>query len=783
MPYDTKERKKKEHKDQTKDILSLEFDNKSEVAVGSKNNVYSEVSSMPKKSVPPSRDTHPNISKINIVDKDISGSQPPSKSTNDIKKFRLEESLRIASAKSENNLHDTSEKRSENLSIGNYSEIHLIKDTYQISKNILIPYGNNQIYDLLREINNDFKKNQIKTATLNQNGTISFNICSSGKYNIKHYFGKIDEFGIYCSKNKTSYLIPIEYIQEKDYKYRFVLDKREQEIFKIETDLTQISVDREKIIPLKQNKIQKLIESGKIVLKRLGFEPNDYFAFDDAIDRNGTIEHNFHEYKIVKKGDNKHYTPLFLSETDISMITISAELMKNGHIISFPQEAKLDYDFIFVDYINKDIHKVKLILENKVNLNSSEPFPNFFGYYNRGTEKAYLIPASDMKNGLINIETHEIRVNFELLKTMKGKEIGDVSEVQIASEFMKKGYEVFTPIFDTERYDFIVRKNRRFYTVQVRTGADFFWKKSHYIRFRTSSRTTKGDRRDYRHQVDFFAIYNRNSNKSYLVDVMKVPKTGGKLRITENTKKHKGTLMAKDCEFYNIDEIINNFKQDRQKKENIQNLSNQNADFLPDSQENLELDQIIDLLKGKTFFMNIYESNRVLLDLIPKFKSQNPKSNHEYQGKITNTFRNFLITNAKIKSKIIETLKLEGTLNSNGDYIEEIYEYIKNYEVKNNQLPENSLLYHKYILFDTEFLTNCTKSYKRAGGKFSTIEEINQKISDNTWKGGRNTKLNITKAELEKLYKEKSMSQIAREKGVSDKTIAKKIRQMGIEKK
>ena len=83
---------------------------------------------------------------------------------------------------------------------------------------VLIPFGENQRYDLLIDDNGDFIRVQCKTGRL-RNGAVRFNTCSftyhhpanqgSRPYQ-HHYRGAADLFGVYCRDTGGVYLVPVE---------------------------------------------------------------------------------------------------------------------------------------------------------------------------------------------------------------------------------------------------------------------------------------------------------------------------------------------------------------------------------------------------------------------------------------------------------------------------------------------------------------------------------------------------------------------------------------------
>lgn len=97
---------------------------------------------------------------------------------------------------------------------GNISEAKVL--TALLAKNIpvLIPFGDNQRYDLVADNNGIFMRIQCKTGRMNEDKSVlDFPTSSSyahrgGKR--KSYVGDIDAFAVYCEYTDKVYLIPIE---------------------------------------------------------------------------------------------------------------------------------------------------------------------------------------------------------------------------------------------------------------------------------------------------------------------------------------------------------------------------------------------------------------------------------------------------------------------------------------------------------------------------------------------------------------------------------------------
>lgn len=131
--------------------------------------------------------------------------------------------------------------------------------------------------------------------------------------------------------------------------------------------------------------------------------------------------------------------------------------------------------------------------------------------------------------------------------------IGEITEQQVALEFLKLGYLVSKPLVQSSRYDFVVDINHKLYKIQVKTGT---LKEESYIEFATSTShtNTKGTLNlNYSaDDVDFFATMYKG--ECYLVPYEVCAKRSQRLRIipTKNGQT-KGITFAKD---YHLKDVV-----------------------------------------------------------------------------------------------------------------------------------------------------------------------------------------------------------------------------------
>ena len=124
--------------------------------------------------------------------------------------------------------------------------------------------------------------------------------------------------------------------------------------------------------------------------------------------------------------------------------------------------------------------------------------------------------------------------------------IGEITEQQVAIEFLKLGILVSKPLVQSSKYDFIIDVNKHLYKIQVKTCT---LKEESYLEFATatSHTNTKGTiNLHYSNEdVDYFAtIYN---GQCYLVPYDKCGNRTQRLRLvpTKNGQT-KGITFAKD---------------------------------------------------------------------------------------------------------------------------------------------------------------------------------------------------------------------------------------------
>ena len=158
------------------------------------------------------------------------------------------------------------------------------------------------------------------------------------------------------------------------------------------------------------------------------------------------------------------------------------------------------------------------------------------------------------------VEQQTFLTHVEMIITLRGDIMelnshfkGEITEQQVAIEFLKQGILVSKPLVQSSRYDFIVDVNKNLYKIQVKTGT---FKEGAYLLFATStSHTNTQGTKNISYtldDVDFFATMYKG--QCYLIPFNLCGKKEQKLRfVPTKNGQTKGILFAKD---YKLEDII-----------------------------------------------------------------------------------------------------------------------------------------------------------------------------------------------------------------------------------
>ena len=149
----------------------------------------------------------------------------------------------------------------------------------------------------------------------------------------------------------------------------------------------------------------------------------------------------------------------------------------------------------------------------------------------------------------------EVKVRRNSVEPLKPKQtpkaIGERSEAHIIAKLSEAGYYVLKPFGDNLRYDLVIEDaDGRFWRIQCKTGRS----NGEYIQFAPASlyyhtrtgRTTHGSK-NYKDQIDYFAVYCPENRETYLIPVAHAGVLQMNLRLvpTKN-KQEQGVKWAED---------------------------------------------------------------------------------------------------------------------------------------------------------------------------------------------------------------------------------------------
>ena len=101
---------------------------------------------------------------------------------------------------------------------GDVSESQVLAHLIQQGYTVLIPFGENQRYDLVVEDEfNEFVRIQVKTGRI-RNGSIRFATCSTDRHRRtrRGYKEDVDLFYVYCPDNDSIYRVPTNKVPERE---------------------------------------------------------------------------------------------------------------------------------------------------------------------------------------------------------------------------------------------------------------------------------------------------------------------------------------------------------------------------------------------------------------------------------------------------------------------------------------------------------------------------------------------------------------------------------------
>ena len=129
--------------------------------------------------------------------------------------------------------------------------------------------------------------------------------------------------------------------------------------------------------------------------------------------------------------------------------------------------------------------------------------------------------------------------------------VGEISESAITTRFLQLGYTVLVPHGGNQRYDLVIENtDGSLWKIQCKSGR--LNENGTALIFDTANHNVTGKNRQNRHyrgQCDYFAVYNAQLNKVYLIPVDEVGTSRANLRLVPPKNKNQhGYRMASDYE-------------------------------------------------------------------------------------------------------------------------------------------------------------------------------------------------------------------------------------------
>ncbi len=110
--------------------------------------------------------------------------------------------------------------------VGERTEAIILAELLKAGYVVLLPFGDNQRYDMVIEVDGRFERVQCKTARLVRNSVLSFKTCSTYAHRgrpSRGYRGEAELFGVYSPDTRKVYLVPVDGVGE--YEGTLRLDK------------------------------------------------------------------------------------------------------------------------------------------------------------------------------------------------------------------------------------------------------------------------------------------------------------------------------------------------------------------------------------------------------------------------------------------------------------------------------------------------------------------------------------------------------------------------------
>lgn len=139
---------------------------------------------------------------------------------------------------------------------------------------------------------------------------------------------------------------------------------------------------------------------------------------------------------------------------------------------------------------------------------------------------------------------------------MTTKQIGNIGEAKVLSEFVRLGIPVYLPFGDNEKADLIAEFNGKLNKIQVKSSQKIIEDKVKFSLVSSTMHRQNGVKHIYtENEIDYFALYNLERDKVYLVSINEegLPKNEVTIRFNPPKNQFK-TFLEED---YLIEKVLN----------------------------------------------------------------------------------------------------------------------------------------------------------------------------------------------------------------------------------
>lgn len=141
---------------------------------------------------------------------------------------------------------------------------------------------------------------------------------------------------------------------------------------------------------------------------------------------------------------------------------------------------------------------------------------------------------------------------------MTTKQIGNIGEARVLSEFVRLGIPVYLPFGDNEKADLIAEFNGKLNKIQVKSSQKIIEDKVRFSLVSSTMHRQNGVKHIYtENEIDYFALYNLERDKVYLISINEEGLPKSEVTIRFNPPKNKNQFKTFLEEDYLIEKVLN----------------------------------------------------------------------------------------------------------------------------------------------------------------------------------------------------------------------------------